>query len=163
MNIWCIALANCFEGENSNNARVDAGHEEWRSARLFENDADRYVCSLISSSRLLINVLVVPLSVLSNWEQQIQDHCTPGTIKYIVYHGSNRSFNSEELAKYDIVITTYQTVSGEHTRDLMNGQSGSSKKRKKSERTLFGVQWKVKVMHAWSQLYWHWKLRRESS
>jgi len=86
--------------------------------------------------------------VLSNWEQQIQDHCTPGTIKYIVYHGSNRSFNSEELAKYDIVITTYQTVSGEHTRDLMNGQSGSSKKRKKSERTLFGVQWKVKVMHA---------------
>jgi SWI/SNF-related matrix-associated actin-dependent regulator of chromatin subfamily A3 len=101
---------------------------------------------LISSSCLLINILVVPLSVLSNWEQQIQDHCAPGTIEYIVYHGSNRSFNSQELAKYDVVITTYQTVSGEHTGDSTNGQSGPSKKRKKPEKTLFGVQWKVKFM-----------------
>ncbi|KAF8345940.1 SNF2 family N-terminal domain-containing protein [Amanita rubescens] len=87
-------------------------------------------------------LIIVPLSVLSNWEQQIQDHCAPGTIEYIVYHGSNRSFNSQELAKYDVVITTYQTVSGEYTGDSTNGQSGPSKKRKKSEKTLFGVQWK---------------------
>lgn len=100
----------------------------------------------ISSPCPLINILVVPLSVLSNWEQQIQDHCAPGAIKYIVYHGSNRSFNSQELTKYDVVITTYQTVSGEHAGDSMNGQPGSSKKRKKSEKALFGVQWKVKVM-----------------
>lgn len=92
--------------------------------------------------------LVVPLSVISNWEQQIQEHCAPGAIKYIVYHGLNRSFSSQELTKYDVVITTYQTVSGEHTGDSTNGQLGSSKKRK-TEKTLFGVQWKVNICGAY--------------
>ena len=95
-------------------------------------------------SCILISNLVVPLSVISNWEQQIQEHCAPGAIKYIVYHGLNRSFSSQELTKYDVVITTYQTVSGEHT-DSASTQMGSSKKKKKIEKSLFGVQWKVNM------------------
>lgn len=87
--------------------------------------------------------------MISNWEQQIQEHCAPGAIKYIVYHGLNRSFSSQELTKYDVVITTYQTVSGEHSVDSMNGQKGSSIKKKKIEKTLFGVQWKVNIHEAY--------------
>ncbi|KAF8622719.1 hypothetical protein AX15_006810 [Amanita polypyramis BW_CC] len=87
-------------------------------------------------------LIVCPLSILSNWEQQVQDHCVPDVIKYIVYHGTNRSLGPQELTKYDIVITTYQTVSGEYTNDSTNGLSGPSKKRRKSGKTLFSIPWK---------------------
>ena len=58
--------------------------------------------------------LVAPLSVLSNWEKQIKEHCTPGTLSSCVYYGSSRRLSAAELQKYDIVITTCHTVTGEH-------------------------------------------------
>jgi len=56
-----------------------------------------------------------------------------------VYYGNNRGLSASELQKYDIVITTYQTVAGEHYDDA----AGASKKKKKTERNLFDVMWKV--------------------
>ncbi|KAK0212781.1 SNF2 family N-terminal domain-containing protein [Desarmillaria ectypa] len=85
-------------------------------------------------------LIVVPLSVLSNWEKQIQDHCAPGALTVCVYYGPNRSMSPEELAGYDIVLTTYQTIASEH-----NGTSpsdGPSKKKRKIGKALFEVQWK---------------------
>ncbi|KAF8633364.1 hypothetical protein AX17_004535 [Amanita inopinata Kibby_2008] len=87
-------------------------------------------------------LIVSPLSVLSNWEKQIEDHCAPDALKYIVYYGANRSLTSQELTKYDVVITTYQTVSGEYSEDARNEFPATNKKRKKSGKTLFDVQWK---------------------
>ncbi|KAK6537504.1 hypothetical protein TWF694_011689 [Orbilia ellipsospora] len=52
-------------------------------------------------------LLICPLSVLVNWEEQIRMHVIPDTISYYVYHGNNRLSNLNELAKYDMVITTY--------------------------------------------------------
>jgi SWI/SNF-related matrix-associated actin-dependent regulator of chromatin subfamily A3 len=46
--------------------------------------------------------------------------------------------SAAELQKYDIVITTYQTVTGEYE------ENGIGKtKKKKSNRALFEVAWKV--------------------
>ena len=92
--------------------------------------------------------LVVPLSVLSNWEKQIQDHCAPGALTYCVYYGSTRSMSAQDLQKYDVVITTYQTVAGEHENFQSNAPrtselKGPDKKRKKLDSSLFGVHWKV--------------------
>jgi hypothetical protein len=47
----------------------------------------------------------------------------------------------QDLAQFDVVITTYHTVAGEHTD--FDGLEGAQKKKKKLERTLFQVQWKV--------------------
>ena len=58
-------------------------------------------------------LLVAPLSTLANWEEQIAAHLKPKTLKYYVYHGSSRTSDIDELAKYDIVITTYSIVSSE--------------------------------------------------
>ncbi|EPS36600.1 hypothetical protein H072_9889 [Dactylellina haptotyla CBS 200.50] len=52
-------------------------------------------------------LLICPLSVLVNWEDQIRMHVQPDTISYYVYHGNNRLSDLNELAKYDMVITTY--------------------------------------------------------
>jgi SWI/SNF-related matrix-associated actin-dependent regulator of chromatin subfamily A3 len=83
---------------------------------------------------------VVSLSVMSNWEQQIQEHCVPGIISFCVYYGTSRSLSPQELQKYDVVITTYQTVAGEN---VISGDG--SKKKKKVENSLFQVQWKVSI------------------
>lgn len=88
---------------------------------------------------MLNYVLVVPLSVLSNWEKQIQDHCTPGTLSYAVYYGAARDISAEELQRYDVVITTYQTVAGEYK----GFDEAAGKRRKKATGSLFGVPWKV--------------------
>ena len=84
-------------------------------------------------------VPVVPLSVLSNWEKQIQDHCMPDTLSYAVYYGTTRGMSADKLQNYDVVVTTYQTVVGEHS----GSEETASKKRKKGVGSLFGVQWKV--------------------
>src|SRR6266568_3925723 len=67
------------------------------------------ICCHINSSPS-----VAPLSVLSNWEKQLEDHCAPGALTSCVYYGNNRGLSAAELQKYDVVITTYQTVAGEH-------------------------------------------------
>jgi SWI/SNF-related matrix-associated actin-dependent regulator of chromatin subfamily A3 len=48
---------------------------------------------------------------------------------------------SQQLSQYDVVITTYQTVTGEY--DVSATMVGPSKKKKKVERALFDVKWKV--------------------
>ena len=64
-------------------------------------------------------LLVAPLSTLANWEQQIAAHIKPGTLNCYVYHGPSRITNVDELAKFDMVITTYATISSEYSRRTM--------------------------------------------
>ncbi|OCH84706.1 hypothetical protein OBBRIDRAFT_891624 [Obba rivulosa] len=89
-------------------------------------------------------LIVVPLSVLSNWEKQIQDHVVEGVLTSCVYYGTSRSMTPDELKKYDVVITTYQTVTQEHGYTSAGGEP--NKKRKKSEKGLFDVQWKRVIL-----------------
>lgn len=83
-------------------------------------------------------ILVAPLSVLSNWEKQIEDHCVEGALSYYIYYGSKRVGSASDLSAYDVVITTYQTVVGE-----WNDTGSSNGKKRKTERALFDVKWKV--------------------
>ncbi|KAI9789179.1 MAG: hypothetical protein M1816_006313 [Peltula sp. TS41687] len=62
---------------------------------------------------LKTTLLVSPLSTISNWEDQIKTHIQPDTVSFYVYHGSNRCNDLAQLAKYDLVITTYSVVSSE--------------------------------------------------
>jgi SNF2 family DNA or RNA helicase len=61
-------------------------------------------------------LLVSPLSTISNWEEQIMQHIQPGTLKYHIYHGSNRIKDIERLAQFDLVITTYGSVASEYNK-----------------------------------------------
>ncbi|KIK67294.1 hypothetical protein GYMLUDRAFT_191953 [Collybiopsis luxurians FD-317 M1] len=88
-------------------------------------------------------LVVVPLSVLSNWEKQIEDHCRKGVFKYCTYYGNARTqLSAQELASYDIVFTTYQTVASEY--DSAGGQP--ARKKTKIEQALFEVKWKRVVL-----------------
>ncbi|CAM1511418.1 Fc.00g089310.m01.CDS01 [Cosmosporella sp. VM-42] len=58
-------------------------------------------------------LLVCPLSTVTNWEEQMKQHIRPGTLSYHIYHGSNRIKDPAKLATFDLVITTYGSVSNE--------------------------------------------------
>lgn len=78
---------------------------------------EEYEDDLVNSKGTL---LVCPLSTIVNWEEQGKAHLRPRTIKYLIYQGSNRTNEREDLLKYDLVITTYQVVSNELSRNSLS-------------------------------------------
>ena len=100
-------------------------------------------------------LIVVPLSVLSNWEKQIEDHVKPNALSYCVYYGTGRNMDAEALREYDVVITTYQTVVGEHSGAPSGKSEAPSRKKQRVQQSLFEVKWKVRLrvdsMHHLSQ------------
>lgn len=68
-------------------------------------------------------LLVCPLSTVANWEEQIKAHVQQGALTYHVYHGANRIKDPDKLAEFDLIITTYGSVSHELV-DRNKGKSG---------------------------------------
>lgn len=59
-------------------------------------------------------LIVCPSSVLHQWSQELHNKVSrEADLSVLIYHGSNRTKNPLELAKYDVVITTYAIVSME--------------------------------------------------
>lgn len=66
--------------------------------------------SLILTGGTGATLIVAPVSVMSNWEQQIRRHVLPDKQpSVLVYHGAKRQ--TKELEKFDVVITSYGTLS----------------------------------------------------
>jgi SWI/SNF-related matrix-associated actin-dependent regulator of chromatin subfamily A3 len=58
-------------------------------------------------------LIVAPVAVMSNWEQQIRRHvAAEHMLSVIVYHGAKKC-SAEQLAAADVVITSYGKVSAE--------------------------------------------------
>ncbi|KAG8729374.1 hypothetical protein FRC12_021024, partial [Ceratobasidium sp. 428] len=101
-------------------------------------------------------LIVCPLSVLSNWESQIAQHCTSGTLSTYTYYGANRNVDAEVLKAYDVVLTTYQTVSadfeaigGFKTVEQLTAETAARTKKRKVEKVdkgLFEIKWKRVVL-----------------
>ncbi|KAA8515310.1 hypothetical protein F0562_018460 [Nyssa sinensis] len=71
--------------------------------------------SVQAKGRLAAGTLVVcPTSVLRQWADELHNKVTSkADLSVLVYHGSNRTKDPFELAKYDVVLTTYSIVSME--------------------------------------------------
>ncbi|KAK5080835.1 hypothetical protein LTR70_009966 [Exophiala xenobiotica] len=76
-------------------------------------------------------LVVAPLALIKQWEAEIKDRVEEDhALKVKVHHGPQRTKSFKDLRKYDVVITTYQTLSSEHIEN-----SGREKT------ALFGVNW----------------------
>ncbi|RKU45076.1 hypothetical protein DL546_007486 [Coniochaeta pulveracea] len=74
------------------------------------------VISLILGGGPGQTLIVAPVSVMSNWEQQIERHVLPQQApKVLIYHGAARQSVGKSLKDYDVVITSYGTLSSEAT------------------------------------------------
>ncbi|RCV35545.1 hypothetical protein SETIT_7G248400v2 [Setaria italica] len=71
--------------------------------------------TLRSKTRPTAGTLVVcPASVLRQWANELSVKVTEGAkLSVLVYHGGSRTRDPNELAKYDVVVTTYMTVANE--------------------------------------------------
>ncbi|CAJ1961598.1 unnamed protein product [Sphenostylis stenocarpa] len=59
-------------------------------------------------------LIVCPTSVLRQWDDELHNKVTDKAhLSVLVYHGSNRTKDPYELAKHDVVLTTYSIVSME--------------------------------------------------
>ena len=58
-------------------------------------------------------LIVAPLALLKQWEREIEDKTVKNHYRILIYHGSGKKSieKPKHLLKYDVVITTYQTVS----------------------------------------------------
>ncbi|WVZ87280.1 hypothetical protein U9M48_033941 [Paspalum notatum var. saurae] len=92
--------------------------------------------TLKSKTRPAAGTLVVcPASVLRQWANELSVKVTEGNkLSVLVYHGSSRTRDPNELARYDVVVTTYMTVANEVPKDNSdNEQKDSEMSRKCSE------------------------------
>ncbi|KAI9385263.1 hypothetical protein POPTR_011G046400v4 [Populus trichocarpa] len=75
-------------------------------------------------------LIVCPTSVLRQWDDELRKKVTTeANLSVLVYHGSNRTKDPSELAKYDVVITTYSIVSMEVPRQPLADEDDEEKRR----------------------------------
>ncbi|KAL6069758.1 E3 ubiquitin-protein ligase SHPRH [Balamuthia mandrillaris] len=70
-------------------------------------------------------LIVCPLSVLANWQNQLEQHVKKGTLSVFLYHGRSRAIPAKELQWYDVVLTTYS---------ILGSEFASNDKQKKKQR-----------------------------
>lgn len=86
-------------------------------------------------------LIVSPLSVMSNWSDQISRHVHEHyALKVYTYHAAGRvRMKAADFAQYDVVITTYQTLAS----DWMPRGKGASKQSQQGLRPngLYSMEW----------------------
>ncbi|XP_061362746.1 helicase-like transcription factor CHR28 isoform X2 [Gastrolobium bilobum] len=58
-------------------------------------------------------LVVCPASVLRQWARELDDKVGEEKLSVLIYHGGNRTKDPVELAKFDVVLTTYAIVTNE--------------------------------------------------
>ena len=58
-------------------------------------------------------LVVCPLVAMVQWRGEIERYCAAGSLSLTIYHGPKRVADAGELAKYDVVLTTYAIVQSE--------------------------------------------------
>ncbi|KAL2266088.1 hypothetical protein VTJ83DRAFT_5440 [Remersonia thermophila] len=80
-------------------------------------------------------LVVAPLALIRQWEAEIKDKVSDDhKLRVCVHHGPQRTKDPQDLAKYDVVITTYQILVSEH------GNSHPDPA-KKPQAGCFGIHW----------------------
>jgi SNF2 family DNA or RNA helicase len=57
-------------------------------------------------SKSQTTLVVCPVSVMSNWQHQIETHLAPGTLRVAFYHGANRNEILSSLDQIDVLISS---------------------------------------------------------
>lgn len=74
--------------------------------------SENLVGTCSSDMKTKATLVVCPTSVLSTWIAQLEEHTRRGSLKTYIYYG-DRTNDADELKMYDLVLTTYPTLSSE--------------------------------------------------
>lgn len=88
-------------------------------------------------------LIISPLSVMSNWSGQAEAHVnSKQPLRILTYHGQNRNQSSADLSKYDIVLSTYETMAQEF---IPAGATGKAQQVPRSK-GLYSIEWRRVVL-----------------
>nr|GEW86031.1 helicase-like transcription factor CHR28 [Tanacetum cinerariifolium] len=105
------------DDDNDGNATVNVDEDKEDG----DDDDVKLVTKASSSSKQFSNrkptagsLVVCPASVLRQWGRELDEKVTEDAkLDVLVYHGGNRTKDPAELARYDVVLTTYSIVGKE--------------------------------------------------
>jgi SWI/SNF-related matrix-associated actin-dependent regulator of chromatin subfamily A3 len=83
-------------------------------------------------------LIICPVSVLGNWTGQIAQHLGDNLLRVCVHHGASRARNDGDLDSFDVVITTWGTLSAEWEDE---GQQQGKKRKRDCVSPLFAALW----------------------
>ncbi|KIO28801.1 hypothetical protein M407DRAFT_229387 [Tulasnella calospora MUT 4182] len=74
-----------------------------------------------STTKPTATLIVAPLTLLSQWKAELERSSKKGTLKAYIYHGNARAdlealVNSEDDGVINVIITSYGTLSSEHSK-----------------------------------------------
>jgi SNF2 family DNA or RNA helicase len=98
------------KAKNEGNGDQEDEEEEFNSRKM--NFAKKHSSQKEAKPRLR-TLIIVPASLILQWENEIKSKFTENTFKYYIYHGDNRKRTAYNLGDYDIVFSTYEIVSRE--------------------------------------------------
>ncbi len=133
MQLQRIALAWMLKRENEGHSPLgglladDQGLGKTIStlALILKNRAPVVRKAFSKGSRTAGTLVVCPVSVLRQWAQEIRDKATEmADLRVLIYHGKKRTNDQNELATYDVVLTTYTVVGKEVPLPSSNKNSG---------------------------------------
>ena len=80
-------------------------------------------------------LILCPVSVMSNWTQQIEEHVKPETLKVAIYHGTDRAELLSNLDGIDVLISSYGTISTDFGKEFpeRSTEETSEPKKKKAK------------------------------
>ena len=88
-------------------------------------------------------LIVCPVSVMSNWQHQVDAHVEEGVLSMRMYHGSNRTEILPDIkaGAVDILLVSYHTLAAEYgtacTSNDGNGGNDAPKKKKSRKESIF--------------------------
>ncbi|KAL5994539.1 hypothetical protein ACLOJK_024592 [Asimina triloba] len=65
-------------------------------------------------------LVVCPMSLLGQWNDELEAHSEQGAISVLVHYGGDRTSNPTMLSKYDVVLTTYGVLTASYKNGLGN-------------------------------------------
>jgi hypothetical protein len=63
-------------------------------------------------------LIVTPVSLLQQWRAELNSRAKPGALNVCFWYGSNRPKSPQDMAKYDVLLTTYSTMASRHSEAL---------------------------------------------
>jgi len=88
-------------------------------------------------------LIVCPVSVMSNWQHQVNEHVEEGVLTMRMYHGANRTeiLPDVKAGEVDILLVSYHTLAAEYGNAYSNGDGGDDgpKKKKIRKESIFDI------------------------
>ncbi|CUA67293.1 DNA repair protein RAD5 [Ustilago maydis 521] [Rhizoctonia solani] len=79
-------------------------------------------------------LVVAPAALLDQWKEEILSRTDDDLFKVRIHHGKDKLRSAAEVKKYDIIITTFQTLTNEFPSDEIDLRKKKAEKKKKKSK-----------------------------